>query len=145
MLQYQHSQKSDKQPWFSLLSLHFSLLSLLFKKIWTLKTLVKVNKLKITGASPVAQQWRICLPVQGPWVQSLVREDPTCRIKTACAPESRNLSYWALAQQLLKPVCPRAHAQQQEKLSQSDAHAPQLENSLCSNKDPVESKNKLKL
>ena len=82
MLQYQkirkHSQKSDKQPWFSLLSLHFSLLSLLFKKIWTLKTLVKVNKSKITGASPVAQWWRIRLPMQGPRVQSLVREDPTC-------------------------------------------------------------------
>ena len=31
------------------------------------------------GVSLVAQWLRICLPVQGTWVRSLVREDPTCR------------------------------------------------------------------
>ena len=31
------------------------------------------------GASLVAQWLRICLPMQGTWVQALVREDPTCR------------------------------------------------------------------
>ena len=30
------------------------------------------------GASLVAQWLRICLPMQGTRVQSLVREDPTC-------------------------------------------------------------------
>ena len=29
-------------------------------------------------ASLVAQWLRICLPMQGTWVQALVREDPTC-------------------------------------------------------------------
>ena len=29
-------------------------------------------------ASLVAQWLRICLPMQGTWVRSLVREDPTC-------------------------------------------------------------------
>ena len=31
------------------------------------------------GTSPVVQWLRICLPVQGTWVQSLVLEDLTCR------------------------------------------------------------------
>ena len=30
------------------------------------------------GTSLVGQWLRICLPVQGKWVQSLVQEDPTC-------------------------------------------------------------------
>ena len=30
------------------------------------------------GASLVAQWLRICLPMQGTWVQALVWEDPTC-------------------------------------------------------------------
>ena len=30
------------------------------------------------GTSLVAQRLRICLPMQGTWVQALVREDPTC-------------------------------------------------------------------
>ena len=32
-----------------------------------------------TGTPPVAQWLRICLPMQGTQVQSLVREDPTLR------------------------------------------------------------------
>ena len=35
-----------------------------------------------TGTSLVAQWIRICLPMQGTWVQSLVWEDPTCRRAT---------------------------------------------------------------
>ena len=31
------------------------------------------------GTSLVAQHLRVCLPVQGTWVQSLVWEDSTCR------------------------------------------------------------------
>ena len=35
-------------------------------------------KNSVLGACLVAQWLRICLPVQGTGVQSLVREDPTC-------------------------------------------------------------------
>ena len=34
------------------------------------------------GTSLVAQWLRIRLPMQGTWVQSLVQEDPTCRVAT---------------------------------------------------------------
>ena len=37
------------------------------------------NKRPIGGASLVAQWLRICLPIQGTPVRTLVREDPTCR------------------------------------------------------------------
>ena len=67
----------------------------------------------MSGASLVAQWLRICLPMQGTGVRSLVREDPTCRRTT-------------------KPVAttteacvPRARALQQEKPLQWEAHAPQ--------------------
>ena len=57
-------------------------------------------------------QWlRICLPVQGVQVQSLVREGPTCL--GATKPEFR-----ALKMPLLKPMRPRAQAPQQEKSPQ---------------------------
>ena len=64
-------------------------------------------------ASLVAQWLRICLPMQGTWVQSLVREDPTGH--EATKPVHHN--YWARA--------PRARAPQQEKPPQWEAHAPQ--------------------
>ena len=35
-----------------------------------------------TGTSLVVQWLRICLPVQGTWVQALVWEDPTCHRAT---------------------------------------------------------------
>ena len=62
-------------------------------------------------ASPVAQWLRICLPMQGTWVQALVREDPTCRGATrslchsywACALEPVSLNYWVHEPQLLSP------------------------------------------
>ena len=55
------------------------------------------------GASLVAQWLRICLPMQGTRVQSLVWEDPTCRGATkpvchndwACALEPASRNYWA--------------------------------------------------
>ena len=49
--------------------------------------------LKCTWASLVAQWLRICLPMQGTWVQALVWEDPTCRGATRTV--SHN--YWACA------------------------------------------------
>ena len=77
------------------------------------------------GTSLVAQWLRICLPMQGSWVRSLVREDPTCHTATkpmrhnywACALESVSHNYWARL--------PRAHAPQQEKPPQWEARAPQ--------------------
>ena len=43
-----------------------------------IKTQIKTTTTKTTGASPVAQWLRICLPAQGTRVRSLVWEDPTC-------------------------------------------------------------------
>ena len=66
--------------------------------------------------------------MQGTRVQSLVREDPTCR--GATKPVRHN--YWAYVLQLLslhaattEVLVPRAHALQQEKPPQWEAHAPQ--------------------
>ena len=63
-------------------------------------------------ASLVAQWLRICLPMQGTRVQSLVWEDPTCCRATklvchnywACALEPVSHNYWAHVPQLLKPA-----------------------------------------
>ena len=71
-----------------------------------------VFKFTGSGTSLVAQWLRICLPVQGTWVRSLVREDPTYRRATkpvhhnywACALDPVSHNYWALLPQLLKPA-----------------------------------------
>ena len=63
--------------------------------------------------SLVVQWLRICLPMQGTRVRSLVGEDPTCRGAT----KHLSHNYWAHV--------PRAHAPQQEKPPQWEAHAPQ--------------------
>ena len=56
--------------------------------------------LKQTDQTSLVAQWfRIRLPMQGTQVQSLVREDPTCR--GATRPVRHN--YWARVPQLLKP------------------------------------------
>ena len=93
-------------------------------------------------ASLVAQWLRIRVPMQGTWVWSLVREDPTCHGATkpvshnywACALEPVSHSYWARAPQLLSPFtttaeahAPRARAPQQEKPPCWEACAPQKE------------------
>ena len=81
----------------------------------------------------IVLQWlRIHLPMQGTWVQALVREDLTCHGATkpvshnywACAPEPASHNYWAHVPQQLKPgrlepVLPN------EKPLQWEAHAPQ--------------------
>ena len=67
----------------------------------------------VNGTSLVAQWLRIHLPMQGTRVQSLVREDPTCRGETkpvhqnywAYALEPASHNYWACVPQLLKPAC----------------------------------------
>ena len=79
-------------------------------------------------------------------VWSLVWEDPTCSGATkpmchnygACALEPGSHNYWAHMLQLLKPVCPKAHALQQEKPPQWEACVPQLEKSPSSNEDPAQ-------
>ena len=90
-------------------------------------------------------------------VRSLIQEDPTCCRATepvcpnswACSVESRNHNHWAQKPQLLKPAHPRAHALQQEKPCQWEAHAPPLESRVCSlqteksphdHRDPAEPK-----
>ena len=94
--------------------------------------------LKESGEFPVVQWLRICLLMQGTWVQSLVWEDPTCcgATKPVChnywarplEPASRN--YLAHAPQLLSlcaattEVC--AHVPQPLKPTRSRARRPQL-------------------
>ena len=99
-------------------------------------------------------QWLwIRLPRQGTRVHSLVWEDPTCRRGTkpvrhnywVWALEPTRPNYWSHAAQLLQPAhpracvpqllslcaatteacAPRAHALQQEKPPQGEAHVPQ--------------------
>ena len=81
--------------------------------------------------------------VQGTWVWSLVQEDPTCHR----APKLVYQSYWAYAlepvshrlmPQLLKPMCPRAHAPQQ-----GEAHTLQLEKACAQQQRPNTTKIKL--
>ena len=57
-------------------------------------------------------QWlRICLPMEGTRVQSLVREDPTCH--RATKPVGHN--YWSPQATTTEARTPRACAPQQEK------------------------------
>ena len=65
---------------------------------------------------------------RGPLAPSLVQEDPTCHRTTR--PMGHN--YWAHMLKLLKPVCLKVHAPQQEKPLQWEARTPQLESSHCS-------------
>ena len=53
---------------------------------------------------------------------------------------SRSHDYWVHVPQLLKPAVSRARALQQEKPAQREACIPLVEESLCSNEDPVQSK-----
>ena len=95
------------------------------------------------GTSLVVQWMRICLPVQGTLVWSLVREDFTYHGATkpvrhnywarTLGPSSR--VSWARVLQLLKPVCPRAHA-----LQQRVAPACDWRKAACSNEDSEQPK-----
>ena len=70
-------------------------------------------KPNILGTSLVVQWLRICLPMQGTRVRSLVRQDPTCHGATkpmhhncwAWALEPASHSYWDRMPQPLKPMC----------------------------------------
>ena len=65
----------------------------------------------------MAQWIRICLPMQGTWVQSLGPGDSTYHRATKPVATAT------------EPTCPRAHAPQQKKPWQGEAHVPQLESS----------------
>ena len=129
----------------------------------------KTKKKKIQLRTSLVVQWlRIRLPMQGPWVRALVREDPTCCRATkpvhhnywACALEPVSHNYWACVPQLLSPCATTteahvsiAHALQQEKPPQWEAHAlqrraaPARRNKrkpACSNEDPTQPKEKKK-
>ena len=106
------------------------------------------RKVKIViRASLVAQWLRICLPMQGTWVQALVWEDPTCC--RATKPVHHN--YWACA---LQPAChnywsPHATREATAMRSphttmKSSLRSLQLEKAhrkpACSNEDPTQPK-----
>ena len=60
-----------------------------------------INETKLANRASLVAQWlRICLPMQGTQVRSLVQEDPTC----CGATKSVSHNYWARVPQLLKPV-----------------------------------------
>ena len=69
------------------------------------------------GASLVAQWLRICLPMQGTRVRSLVREDPTCRraTKPVLRSRGRKPQLLSLRATTTEAHVPRARAPQQEK------------------------------
>ena len=89
-------------------------------------TLKSQQKKKKIGISLVVQWLTTCLPMQETQVWSLVWGDSTCQ--GATQPVCRN--YWACA--LIEPGnywarVPRAHAPQQEKSLQREAHVPHRE------------------
>ena len=86
--------------------------------------------------TPLMAQWiRTFLLMQRTQVQSLVQEDTTCHGTTkpvhhnywACILGLMNCSYWAHMPQLVRTVCLRACAPQQEKSAQWEVCTPQLE------------------
>ena len=109
----------------------------------------------------MARWLRIHLPLQGTWVRSLVREDPTCCGATkpvshndwACTLEPVSHNYWSPRATTIEAHVPRARAPQQEKPLQWQARAPQwrVAPARCnkrkparSNEDPMQPKIKLK-
>ena len=98
-------QNVTSHPEATLVPPPFQSLCPLLGKMWFLKIR--------SWASLVVQWLRIRLPMQGPWVPSLVREDPTCHRATkpvrhnywAWALEPASYNYWARMPQLMKPAC----------------------------------------
>ena len=102
------------------------------------------------GTSLVAQWLRLCLPMQGTWVQALVGEDPTCC--EATKPVSHN--YWDRPPQLLKARTPRARAPQHREATvmrsphattKSIPRSPKLEKARAQQRTPNADKNKINL
>ena len=83
-------------------------------------------------------QWlRICLPIQGTWVQSPVLKDPTCH--RAIKPESHNCR----SPSALEPVPHnrRSHLNEKPKYH-NERVAPTAREPAHSNEDPAQSKRK---
>jgi len=79
-----------------------------------LKVEKKARKEKMTGTSLVVQWLRICLLMQGTWVQSLVGE---LKFPTYCGTtKTTHHNYWACALQQGKPLWWEAHVSQLEKV-----------------------------
>ena len=118
----------------------------LFLHIWKCTTFPSLQKSNfclldnIIRTSLVVQWLKMCLPMQGTQVPSLVPEDPTCRGATkpvrhnywACAPEPTNHNCWARVPQLLEPACPRACAPQQRQATAMRSLRTATKSSPCS-------------
>ena len=91
---------------------------------------------------PLVVQWlRICLPMQGSWVQSLAQKDPTCL--RAAEPVSHNYGTWALEPVLCNKR--RHHSEKPEHCNDRVAPAHhKWRKSPCSNEDSVQQKKKKK-
>ena len=90
----------------------------MFKSSMSLVSIYFYFKIKCKCRTSLVVQWlRICLPMEGTNVQSLVWEDPTCRRATKPmrhnywnrSLEPMSFNYWAHASQLLKQVHSGAH------------------------------------
>ena len=95
----------------------------------------------------VAQWLRICLPMQGTWVQALVWEDPTCRGATkplrhkywACTLEPASHNYWSPCSATREATAMRSlHT-----ATKSSPRSPQLEKACGQQWRPNAAKNKI--
>ena len=81
---------------------------------WVHKNYLNLKSMTVYGTSLVAQWLRICLPMQGTQVLSLLQEGSTCHkaTKPAChnhwahGSRARSRNSWAYTPQLLKLKCP---------------------------------------
>ena len=71
-------RSSAQQTFCCCYKVSFFVLFLFFQLFHLLSFKSLIKKQYAWGASPVAQWLRILLPMQGTWVRSLGREDPTC-------------------------------------------------------------------
>ena len=120
----------------------------------TLQLAPQIFSIKTTPRTSLVVQWiRICLPMQGTRLRSLVQEDSICHRATNPVCHSSGLSSRVHKPQLLRPCAltteacaPTAYALQQEKPPES-THSPQLVSThpLCTRtirKDPTQLKKK---
>ena len=106
-----------------------------------------LKKIQVLGTFLVVQWKRICLPMQGTWVQSLVWEDPTCR--GANKPVWRN--YWSpcaatIGTATVRSLCTamessphsvqgeKSHTQQRKTNATKNKYILKKENPICINK-----------
>ena len=116
------------------------------------------DKEDMVGTSLVAQWLRICLPMQGTWVWSLVPEDPTCHGATkplchnywACALEPASHNYWAHVPNYWNPCAESPCSTTREATAmrsprtamKSSPRSPQLEKARAQQRRPNAARNK---